>query len=70
MKIRVIIAIGMLMFFACAGKKKLSRVSQFDKIENWVCVYSSDAPVDKIKKFDLAVLDSDFHSCFAKSILT
>jgi len=66
MKIRVIFAIGMLMFFACAGKKKLSRVSQFDKIENWVCVYSSDAPVDEIKKFDLAVLDSDSHPDLAK----
>ncbi|MCH7674655.1 endo alpha-1,4 polygalactosaminidase [candidate division KSB1 bacterium] len=66
MKIRVIFAIGMLMFFGCAGKKKLSSVSQFDKIENWVCVYSSDAPVDEIKKFDLAVLDSDSHPDLAK----
>ncbi|MCH8019405.1 endo alpha-1,4 polygalactosaminidase [candidate division KSB1 bacterium] len=66
MKIRVIFAIGMLMFFACAGKKKLSSVNQFDKIENWVCVYSSDAPVDEIKKFDLAVLDSDSHPDLAK----
>ncbi len=66
MKIRVIIAIGMLMFFGCAAKKKLSRESQFDKIENWVCVYSSDAPVDEIKKFDLAVLDSDSHPDLAK----
>jgi len=66
MKIRVIFTIGMLMFFGCAGKKKLNSVSQFDQIENWVCVYSSDASVDEIKKFDLAVLDSDSHPDLAK----
>ncbi len=54
------------MFFGCAGKQKLSIRSQFDKIENWVCVYSRDAKVAEIKKFDLAVLDSDSHPDLAE----
>ena len=61
MKICVIFSIGMLMFFGCAGKKKLGSIGQFDKIKNWVCVYSSDVPVNEIRKFDLAVLDPDSH---------
>lgn len=30
-------------------------------METWVCVYTDDAPVEEIKKFDLAVLDADAH---------
>jgi len=48
-------------FFGRAGKKKLARKAVLADINSWVCVYSSDALVDEIGKFDLAVLDSDSH---------
>ena len=61
MKPCVIFLLGMMMFWGCEGKKKLARRAELDHINSWVCVYSSDAPVDEIRKFDLAVLDSDSH---------
>lgn len=53
--------IGILIMFGCAGKKKLARNVHFDNIKTWVCVYNSDASVSNVKKFDLAILDSDSH---------
>jgi len=48
-------------FFGCASRsKRLTQLSDKD-LENWVCVYSEDASPDEIRKFDLAILDSDAH---------
>ena len=66
MRACVIFLIGVMMFFGCAGKKKLTRKAELDDINSWVCVYSSDAQVDEIRKFDLAVLDSDSHPDLAE----
>ena len=54
-----------LLFLRCSGKEKIQRQLQTEKIHNWVCVYNDDVSLDNIKKFDLAVLDSDLHPDFS-----
>jgi len=56
-----ILLAGTMFFFGCASRnKRLTHLSDQD-LENWVCVYSEHASPDEIRKFDLAVLDSDAH---------
>ncbi len=50
-----------MLWFGCAAKnRKLTELTD-KSLENWVCVYSEHASPDEIRKFDLAVLDSDAH---------
>lgn len=54
------------LFLSCAGPRRLRSNLKFKQIKNWVCVYSQDASIRNIKKFDLAILDPEAHPDLAE----